>query len=312
VTAGIISAKGRDINRERQFQHFIQTDAAINPGNSGGPLLNIRGEAIGVNTMIATRTGGSDGVGFALPINMAVRVYNDIIRDGRVSRGSIGVTVHSKPETLKGLGVDHGVVVAGVERDGPAERAGVKPDDIILGIDGKPVKDGDDLVARVSDMPLNSQVTLNVDRDGKKLDLKATIRDRTEVFRNNPRVLRTGADPEPGKTEGTLDVKFGIGLRPLSDSERADIPDKRGIYVTRVEPDSFAQEIGMEEGDIITAINRQPVNSREDVLKVQTNLKPGDAVAFRVIRKVAEVTPGKRGQSQETETIFLSGYLPSK
>src|SRR5207253_4869772 len=121
VTAGIVSATGRD-NIGNAFQHFIQTDAAINPGNSGGPLLNINGEVIGVNTMIATRAGGSEGVGFALPVNTVVRVYNDIIRDGRVTRGSIGISFHrgTSPETFKGLGVDHGVIVSDVKAGGPA------------------------------------------------------------------------------------------------------------------------------------------------------------------------------------------------
>jgi serine protease Do len=149
VTAGIVSAMDRGDIGAQQFQKFIQTDAAINPGNSGGPLLNIRGEVIGVNTMIATQSGGYQGVGFALPVNMVVRVYNDIIRNGRVTRGSIGVSwTKTKSETLKALGVDHGVIVGEVRKDGPAEKAGIKPDDIITGINGQPVKDGDDAQRR--------------------------------------------------------------------------------------------------------------------------------------------------------------------
>src|ERR1700685_964824 len=131
VTAGIVSALGRDIGT-LQLQRFIQTDAAINPGNSGGPLLNIKGEVIGINTMIATQNGGSQGVGFALPINDVVRLYNDVIRDGRVTRGSIGAKWMSNEQlTLKAMGFDHGVIVDSVQKGGPAEKGGLKSQDIV-------------------------------------------------------------------------------------------------------------------------------------------------------------------------------------
>src|SRR6185295_1907612 len=183
VTMGIISATDRT-SVGQQFQHFIQTDAAINPGNSGGPLLNIKGEVIGVNTMIATQSGGSQGIGFALPINTVVRVYNDIIREGRVTRGSIGISwaPGTKLETLRALGEDHGVIVGEVKKGGPADKAGVKADDIILAINGQAVKNGDELVARVADIPVGTPTTLTVDRDGKKMEMKLTIQDRSKVF----------------------------------------------------------------------------------------------------------------------------------
>src|SRR5579884_959439 len=203
VTAGIISATGRDIGA-RQFQRFIQTDAAINPGNSGGPLLNIRGEVIGVNTMIATQTGGYQGIGFALPINMAVRVYNDIIREGKVTRGSIGITWNKadKPDLLRALGQSHGVLVSALVPNGPAQKAGIKPEDIILSLNGKPVKDGDDLVNRVADLPIGSPATLTVDRGGKKMDFNLTIGDRAEVLKEMPEYasLRRPEEPEAQET----------------------------------------------------------------------------------------------------------------
>src|SRR5579872_5931674 len=184
VTAGIISATGRDIGAQ-QFQRFIQTDAAINPGNSGGPLLNIRGEVIGVNTMIATNNGGSQGVGFALPVNTAARVYNDIIRDGKVTRGSIGVTWPKDPKSdtlIKAMGFDHGVIVGEVKPGGPADKAGMKVQDIILGLNGQVIKDGDDLIARIADTGVGTPVTLNCDRDGKKMDFKVTVADRAQIW----------------------------------------------------------------------------------------------------------------------------------
>jgi serine protease Do len=310
VTAGIVSATGRDINAA-QFQKFIQTDAAINPGNSGGPLLNIRGEVIGVNTMIATQSGGYQGVGFALPVNMVVRVYNDIIREGRVTRGSIGVTWQkvTKPETLKAMGFDHGVIVEEVKKGGPADKAGVHADDIILGINGQAVKDGDELMSRVADLPVGSQTTLNIDRDGKKMDMKLTILDRMEVFKDDPRVVGEVSVPDDaGKPAEATQARFGISIRPASDQERELTPEKHGVAVTRVEPSSFAEDIGMLERDIIVSINRQPVSSVDDIRRIQQTLKPGDPVAFRVVRSAPTQLRGRGVPA--SQSIFLSGTLP--
>jgi serine protease Do len=309
VTAGIVSAMDRGDIGAQQFQKFIQTDAAINPGNSGGPLLNIRGEVIGVNTMIATQSGGYQGVGFALPVNMVVRVYNDIIRYGRVTRGSIGVSwTKTKSETLRALGVEHGVIVNEVRKDGPADKAGLKPDDIITGINGQAVKDGDELVARVADLPVGSQATLSVDRDGKKMDFKLAIQDRTKVFADDPRIVGENAIPENGANKGEAQVKFGISIRATSDEERDLTPDKHGIAITRVEPGSFAEDVGLMEKDLVVAINRQQVNSVDDIRRIQATLKPGDPVAFRVVRQI----PGGRAKNVQprTATMFLSGTLP--
>jgi len=310
VTAGIVSAMNR-ANIGEQFQRFIQTDAAINPGNSGGPLLNIRGEVIGINTMIATRSGGYEGIGFALPMNMAARVYNDVIRDGHVTRGSIGVTwqPNVKPETLKAMGFDHGVIITEAHKGGPADKAGVKADDVITGIDGKPLKDGDDLMTRVADMPVGTPTVLNIDRDGKKMDFKLVVEDRLKVFSDDERVV--GKIDQPPAAEGrevSHLVQFGVQLRTLTDDEKALTSDKRGLYVARVEPGSFASDIGMMEHDIITSLNRQPVNSVEDIKKVQSTLKPGDPVAFHVIRSVAGVRT--RAASIPPQSMWLSGTLP--
>jgi len=310
VTAGIVSAIGRE-NVGSQFQRFIQTDAAINPGNSGGPLLNIKGEVIGINTMIATQSGGYQGIGFALPINSAVRVYNQIIRDGRVTRGSIGISWQreTKSETLKALGVEHGVIVGEVRKGGPSDQAGIKPDDIITGINGQEIKDGEDLVSRVAELPVGSQATLNVDREGKKMTLTVTIQDRTKVFADDPRVAGENAAPNGGAgTPESAQVKFGISIRTASPEELELTPDKRGVVVTRVESDSFADDIGMMERDIMISINRQPVSSIDDIRKIQQSLKSGDAVAFRVVRQM----PGLRakGTPPRTATLFLSGTLP--
>jgi serine protease Do len=312
VTAGIVSATGRD-SIGGPFQHFIQTDAAINPGNSGGPLLNINGEVIGVNTMIATRAGGSEGVGFALPVNTVVRVYNDIIRDGRVTRGSIGISFQrdTKPETFRALGVDHGVIVSDVKEGGPAGKAGMKAEDIITAVNGKGIRDESDFMDRIADLPVGTPATLTVDRDGKKLDLRLTIEDRMVVFSDKPEIVGENLQPE-GKPVETADVKFGVVLRPLGEQELSLSPEKRGVIVTRVEQDSFAEEIGMQERDIIMAINRTPVNSVDDVRKVQQRLKPGDAVAFHVARPQVTSARARGGSAVGSDSLYLSGKLPEK
>ncbi len=154
----------------------------------------------------------------------------------------------------------------------------MKPDDIILGLNGQPVKDGDDLIGRVADTPVGTQVTLNVDRDGKKMDFKLTIQDRIQVYADEPSVAgnKTPAE-EPAKpdTPSATQVKFGFSPRVVSEEERELTPDKHGVTVTRVEPGSFAEEVGMQEHDIIIAINRQPVSSVDDIKKVQSDAEAG-------------------------------------
>ena len=315
VTAGIVSALGRDIGG--QLQRFIQTDAAINPGNSGGPLLNIRGEVVGVNTMIATQSGGYQGIGFALPINMVARVYNDIIKDGRVTRGSIGIEWYKgddKPDLLRALGTNHGVVVNKVHKGGPADKAGVKENDIVVALNDKPVKDGDDLASHVAEIPVGTPAMLTLDRDGKRVDVKLTIEDRAEVFKDDPRFAAMREEPEsdsPVKAE-PAEAKFGMKIRAIADSEREalGLRDKHGVMVTLVDEGSFAEDIGILEKDVIVAINRQPVSSVEEVQKVQATLKPGDAVAFRVMRP--SPFPGSRNHAPDWTTFWAPGTLPSR
>jgi serine protease Do len=310
VTAGIVSATGRDIDGARQFQRFIQTDAAINPGNSGGPLLNINGEVIGINTAIATASGGYQGVGFALPVNTAVQVYNSVIRSGKMSRGSIGITFRpykNNEQVLKALGLKEGVIIESVNKGGPAEKAGLKADDVIVALNGKPVKDGDDLVNRVSGTGIGEQVAITVDRAGKRVDSKITIGDREEQ-----RIASLGGAPvlpeeaeTPDRPEAASNAKFGVRIRPTSQGEReaAGIP-KGGVVVTTVDEGSFADDIGLQDKDIIVSINRHPVSSVDDVRALQTQLKAGDAVAFRVMR------PSPLGQRNgKSSPTYLGSYI---
>jgi serine protease Do len=309
VTAGIISAKSRDIPGDSAmtsgFQHFLQTDAAINPGNSGGPLLNINGEVIGINTMIASRSGGYQGIGFALPINTAVKVYNQIIKTGKVTRGSIGVSFSPDEdrnrELVKGYGGTAGIFVQKVEPGGPAEKAGLEAADIIVALAGKPVTKGQDLMDRVADSSVGENMKITVLRNGKKQDFNVVIGDRSKVF-----AAQFGGSryEESGQGEGTQ-AKFGISIKNLNNSLRGSLGYKgpAGVVVTEVEPGSFAEDIGLLANDIITNINRQPVTSTDELIRLQSALKPGDAVAFRVMR-----AGGTRNQPEWTQ-LFLAGPL---
>jgi serine protease Do len=309
VTAGIISAKGRDIGSDHQLQRFIQTDAAINPGNSGGPLLDIRGEIIGINTAIATESGGYQGIGFALPINLAANVYNQIVKSGKVSRGSIGIGFQpdQKQELLRANGASQGVFVTKIEPGGPAEKAGLKVEDIIVGYNGKPVKDGDDLVSRVSETPVNTDATVAVLRDHKKMDFQVKVGERLDVWKNDPR-FRRFQPQEQENDDSSTQVKFGLGIQNLTAGarDRLGFKEEGGVMITDVASGSFAEDIGLQPRDVIMAINRKPVNSVDDVRKIQGTLKPGDAVAFRVMRGLR----GNRGEAQ-WNAVFAAGTLPA-
>lgn len=306
VTAGIISAKERDVDPTMQFQHFLQTDAAINPGNSGGPLLNMRGEVIGINTAIASQSGGYQGIGFALPMNTAAMVYNEIIKTGKVTRGSIGIsfTQSDTPNAmalLKAAGVNQGVFVQSVAPGGPSDKAGVRDGDIIVELNGKPVRGGGDLVNTVTATPVGNAVNVTVLRDGKREDHKVIVGDLAQIFPD-----RFGGAPDSAKNnEEGATVSFGMSILPLTDQQRTNLglKDKGGLQVVEVEPNSFAEDVGLQQGDVLMSINNKPVNSIDDVKKIQALLKPGQAVAFRVLRKAA--------RGGDWQAAYFAGTLPA-
>ena len=312
VTAGIISAKGRDLHDkdpEHPLPRFLQTDAAINQGNSGGPLLNVRGEVIGINSAIETQSGGFEGIGFAIPINMVAKVYNDIIRTGKVSRGAIGVMFNSKakPELLKAYGADEGVFVEQVTPGGPAEKAGMKAGDIITSFQGLPIKNGEDMLGRVQEAQVGSQTDVTVLRDGKRVDLKLEVADRAEL--NAAAVPTRSAhknSEEPAPEAESTPVRFGLKVQELNAADRKELGfSGPGIIIDSVEPASFAEDIGLREGDIITHMNRQQVQSVADMKRLEGALKPGDAVAFRVSRNAKQ-------SGAEWQAVFLAGTVPNK
>jgi serine protease Do len=304
MTVGIISAKERDIPGDStSFQHFLQTDAAINPGNSGGPLLNLRGEVIGINTMIASRTGGNQGIGFAMPINTAVKVYNQIIKAGHVTRGSIGIRFPSdnNGDLLKAYGAKLGVFVEYVQPGGPAEKAGIKAEDIVTSVNGKPIKKGQDLIDEVAETPVGNSVAVTLLRDGKPVNVSVTVGDRAKVF---PEELgKNSSEPKEGGPENAASAKFGFYIQDLTPGLKQNLnyTGTEGVLVSSVESGSFAEDIGIRKNDVIMAINRQPVKTKEDIQRVQKTLKNGDSVAFRVMR-----SPGR---GADWQPLYLAGEL---
>ena len=284
VTAGIISAKNRTIEpgATGQFQHFIQTDAAINPGNSGGPLLNMNGEVIGVNTAIYTQSAGYQGIGFAMPSNTVVQIYNALISPThKVTRGSIGIEFR---EGLSGAvnrvyGFKNGVLVQRVHPDGPAEKAGVKVGDVITTIDGRSIKDGDDLVNEIASRRPGSTVRLGYLRDGKQGDATVTIGDRDKVFADL-NGIQTGKDEEEKGDAG--ETKLGIVVREISPSTAAKLHGP-GVVIQSVRSGSFADLQGLEPGLVIVRINKQSTGTKEQFDAVVGKLKTGSDVVFEVI-----------------------------
>jgi serine protease Do len=284
VTAGIVSAKNRTIEpgASGQFQHFIQTDAAINPGNSGGPLLNMNGEVIGVNTAIFTQSAGYQGIGFAMPSNTVVSVYNDLISPvHKVTRGSIGISFRPN---LSGAvnrvyGFKNGVLVQEVQPAGPAEKGGLKPGDIITSIDGRPIKDGDDLVNEIASRKPGSSVRLGFLRDGKQTDAAITVGDRDKVFAelNNP---QSAAAPDQQGDEG--ESKLGIVVREASPNTVTKL-HTGGMVIQSVRSGSFGDLSGLEPGLVIIRINKQSTASKSQYDAVVSKLKTGDDVVFEVM-----------------------------
>jgi serine protease Do len=299
VTAGIVSAKGRNIVPNRQFQSFIQTDAAINPGNSGGPLVNMAGEVIGINTAILTETSSYAGVGFAMPSKTVADVYNQLISpEHRVARGSIGIEFAAQPNPAIARVYGSGVTVSNVVAGSPAESAGLKVGDTITSVDGRDVKGGDDLVADIASRKPGSKAKMAYVRNGKKEEATVTIADRSKLF-----AARLGEDDEGQSTEEPKATKSGMTVRAITPdlAERLNIPAGKGVVVQDVKPGSFAEDVGLNRGDVILEVNKQTVNSPEDFTKIEAGLKSGQDIVFLVRPRGSRPTDG---------AIFLAGTLP--
>jgi serine protease Do len=298
VTAGIISAKGRTQlpgSSGNDFQSFLQTDAAINPGNSGGPLVNMAGEVIGINTAIISETRQSAGLGFALPSNAAVKVYNQLIQGGKVTRGGIGITYQAGQSTQTcrsfGLKPECGVVITTVTKGGPAEKSGLREDDVIIEIDGVSTPTGSALLDVVANSPVGKTIRIKINRDGKELTIPVTIVDRNEI---NSEVASNpgggGRGNGNGNDQGESSAgKLGIRVQSITPdmARQLRLNSSDGVYVASVDQDSAAEDAGIQRGTIITRMitctQRYDIRNVEDFRRAERVLKSGMDVAFRVL-----------------------------
>jgi serine protease Do len=267
-----VSAKGRDIEGgvQGQFKRFIQTDAAINPGNSGGALVDTDGRLVGVNTAIFSRSGGNEGIGLAIPTDLARQVMVSLVKDGKVIRGYIGVGIQPLTAALAkqfALKSDQGALIDEVKPDGPAAKAGLKSGDVILQFDGKPIADGRRLQFAVASVTPGEKVPVRIWRDGaaKTVDVMVAEMPGEEQLAKNG----------PGEADSN-DTLQGVAVADLNAQMRQQfsIPSRiQGALVTQVDASSAAADAGLKEGDVIQEINRQPVRSADDAVRLTSNAK---------------------------------------
>jgi len=266
VTAGIISAKERPLSPETRAG-FLQTDASINPGSSGGPLINLDGEVIGINTAIHTRTGTNDGVGFAIPSNLAKWVSDQLVKTGSVKRAYLGVAIQTLTQQLADhfrLKVREGILVSGVRPDSPAAAAGLKAGDVITKFDGKPVGDMQQLVGMVDRSPIGESRKLEVVRDGKRQEISVTLREQPSDYGVAVRGPERSGRHEPAKVD-----RLGLQVEALTKevADQLGLKAGEGVVVTEVAPGSLASRAGVATGDVITQVNRKPVRLAQDFKK---------------------------------------------
>jgi len=286
VTMGIISALGRQTPGmdNSKYQNYIQTDAAINPGNSGGALVNINGELIGINTLIYTQSGGYMGIGFAIPINMARRIMEDLIYEGKVSRGFLGVSIQDLDPTTReafGLGSEvKGVLIGDVFKGQPADKAGIKRGDIIVSVNGKAMNEANDLKNYIATCHPGAKVPVEVLRGGKKMNfqIKLTTRDGNMQEQSS---LDNNQDND--KSSADVAQKLGIKVGELTPELKKSLGVK-GVLVLNVEESSQAAQEGIRRDDIILEVNRQPVESVKDFKQITKSFKTGESVLFLLQR----------------------------
>lgn len=278
VTQGIVSAKGRSEIGLNTYEDFIQTDAAINPGNSGGALINLDGELVGINSAIISQSGGFQGIGFAIPVNMARNVMESLLKFGKVIRGWLGVSIQNIDENMaKALKLDgtKGTIVSGVADDSPAAKAGLQPGDAIIELNGSKVKNASQLSNDIAGLGPNSKVTLGVVRDGKKIEIKVVLAEfPSEV----------AAIPDAPAVNKQLGFSVSQVTQELA-KKYALSPKIFGVVVTAIDKNSPAFGAGLREGDVIQSINRKKVGSINDFNTVLQGVKKGDYILLNIVRQ---------------------------
>jgi len=290
VTAGIVSAKGRVIGAG-PYDHFIQTDAAINPGNSGGPLFNLKGEVIGINTAIYSRSGGNLGIGFAIPVNMAKPVIDELRRTGHVTRARLGVYIAEVDKaTMQALNLKnkHGALVRQVENGSAADKAGIKPGDVIVSVDGKEITHMHNLPILISRHKPGDKVRIGLVRNGKAMTMVVKVEKMLETASNKP--------GDSGKHQ----VRLGLLLRDLNAdlAENLQTHVKQGVVVRQVQQGSAAALAGIKRGDVIFQVNRHPIGNIEQFNRMTQALTPGDVLQLLLDR--------------HGDTLFVIIRLPRK
>jgi Do/DeqQ family serine protease len=276
ITMGIVSAVGRSNVGVADYEDFIQTDAAINPGNSGGALVNGRGELVGINTAIFSTSGGYMGIGFAIPSDMAKSVMDSIIKNGKVIRGFLGVTIQDlTPDLAKSLDIKaaEGALISGVEKGSPAEKAGLKRGDLVVGLNGKEVADSRSLRNMVTENPPGAKVELQIVRDGKKQTVSVTLGENA-------------GGGMAGNTPAYDNALKGVTVQELSADVRnsLNVPDDvNGVVVTNVEPDAPGHTV-FQQNDVIQEVDRAPIRSVRDYERAVSKIKKNDVVLLLIYR----------------------------
>jgi serine protease Do len=293
VTAGIVSAIGRGqlglIRDSYGVENFIQTDAAINPGNSGGALVDLSGSVIGINSAIAAGGGGTYiGYGFAIPVNLAKAVAQDLIAHGKVSRGYIGINIGEVDNAIaKSLGMDapKGIIIQGIVEDGAASQADLKAGDIILEIDGREVNRPNELQSYVASLTAGTTVNLKIFRDGKNLERKVTLKARDEEVKTEPvsEKDKSKDNSEAGLTSATFD-NIGLTVKNLSEKDKSDYKLSKGVIISQVKPFSKAEDQKLFSGLIITEADKENVDNVDDFKKI-VDKKKGSALLLKVVDK---------------------------
>jgi len=289
VTQGIVSAIGRGALMRKggeNIEHYIQTDAAINPGNSGGGLFDIRGSLVGINTAIATENGGFMGYGFAIPVDLMQAVVSDLIDDGEINRGYIGVFIDKVDEVLaKGLDLPSvkGVLVQGLVEDGAAKKAGIKTGDVILDVDGKEVNSPSELQSRIVFYKAGDKVNLSIWRDGKKISKTVTLKakDGKDITAEKGRSTDNNND-SPKSNEPVKFDDLGFSVSPITNDVKKELDIESGVLVTDVKRLSPASDRGLFPNAVITEADRKVVKSPADLKKIIDSKKEGEVVILNV------------------------------
>jgi serine protease Do len=276
VTSGIISAKSRSLPNEN-YTPFIQTDVPVNPGNSGGPLFNLQGEVIGINSMIYSQTGGFQGLSFAIPINEAMKVKDELVKTGHVSRGRLGVAVQGLNQTLAdsfGLKQPQGALISSVDKEGPAAKAGLQPGDVITAVNGTPVTDSSDLPTQIANLKPGTTADVTVWRDKASKDIKVTIGSLSETkIASN------------GDSTSQVQGRLGVAVRPLTPQEKSGASVSHGLLVQQA--GGAAASAGIQPGDVILAVNGRPVSSVEQLKQAVS--QAGNSLALLIQRDDAQI-----------------------